>query len=112
MPSPGGSSGRSGVVNIVWQLVFLLLWLVRWLLLGRLVIEMVRVFARTWRPVGTSAVAMELLYTATDPPVKLFRRLIPTVRLGGVGFDLSIMVLLIVVQILLSVVGRLVVATW
>ena len=41
MPSPGGSSGRSGVVNIVWQLVFLLLWLVRWLLLGRLVIEMV-----------------------------------------------------------------------
>ena len=54
---------------------------------------------------------MELLYTATDPPVKLFRRLIPTVRLGGVGFDLSIMVLLIVVQILLSVVSRLAVAS-
>jgi YggT family protein len=99
-------------VNIFWQLVYLLLWFARWLLLGRLVIEMVRIFARTWRPVGAPAVAMEVLYTATDPPVKLFRRLIPTVRFGGVGFDLSIMVLLIVVQILLSVVGRLVVATW
>jgi YggT family protein len=94
-------------VNILWQVVFLLLWLVRWLLLGRLVIEVVRMFARTWRPVGASAVAMEVLFTTTDPPVRLFRRLIPSIRIGGVGFDLSIMVLLILVQILLSVVSRL-----
>lgn len=94
-------------MNILWQVVFLLLWIGRWLLLGRLVIEVVRMFARTWRPVGAPAVAMEVLYITTDPPVKLFRRLIPTIRLGGVGFDLSIMVLLIVVQILMSVVSRL-----
>ena len=94
-------------MNILWQVVFLLLWLVRWLLLGRLVIEVVRMFARTWRPVGASAVAMEVLFTTTDPPVRLFRRLIPSIRIGGVGFDLSIMVLLILVQILLSVVSRL-----
>ncbi len=94
-------------MNILWQVLYLLLWIGRWLLLGRLVIEVVRMFARTWRPVGTSAVAMEVLYSTTDPPVKLFRRLIPTIRLGGVGFDLSIMVLLIVVQILMSVVSRL-----
>ena len=94
-------------MNILWQVVFLLLWLVRWLLLGRLVIEVVRMFARTWRPVGAPAVAMEVLFTTTDPPVRLFRRLIPSIRIGGVGFDLSIMVLLILVQILLSVVSRL-----
>jgi YggT family protein len=32
----------------------------------------------------------------TDPPVKLLRKLIPTVRFGGVGLDLSITILLIV----------------
>ncbi|KHF42264.1 hypothetical protein MINT15_40700 [Saccharomonospora viridis] len=35
----------------------------------------------------------------TDPPVRLVRRIIPIVRIGGVGLDLSIMVLLLVVFI-------------
>jgi YggT family protein len=51
---------------------------------------------------------MEVLYASTDPPVKLFRRIIPTVKLGGVGFDLSIVVLLILIWILMTVVERLV----
>ena len=53
---------------------------------------------------------MELLYSSTDPPVKLFRKIIPTVKLGGVGFDLSIVVLLILVYVLMEVVARLAVA--
>jgi YggT family protein len=64
-------------------------------------------FAKTWRPAGTPAVAMEVLYVTTDPPVKLFRKIIPTIRMGGVGFDLSIIVLLIIVYILMEVVWRL-----
>ena len=95
-------SGKSGDVNILWQVVYLLLWLFRLALLGRIVIEFVRVFARTWRPAGPPAVAMEVLYASTDPPVKLFRKIIPTVKLGGVGFDLSIVVLLIIVYVLMS----------
>ena len=95
-------------MNILWQVVYLFLWLFRLLILLRLVVEFVRVFARSWRPVGRSAVTMELLYASTDPPVKLFRRLIPTVRLGGVGFDLSVLVLLVVVYILLGVAANLV----
>ena len=94
-------------MNILWQVLYLILWLFRLALLGRIVIEFVRVFARSWRPVGAPAVAMEVLYASTDPPVKLFRKVIPTVRLGGVGFDLSILVLLIGVWILMTVVERL-----
>ena len=94
-------------MNVLWQIVWLLLWFFRLALLGRIVIEFVRVFAKTWRPAGTPAVAMEVLYVTTDPPVKLFRKVIPTVRLGGVGFDLSIIVLLIIVYILMEVVSRL-----
>lgn len=71
-----------------------------WLLLtGRVVVELTRSFAREWRPVGGVAITLETIYTMTDPPVKFLRRLIPAVRIGGVGLDLSIMVLLIVVFI-------------
>ena len=73
-----------------------------WLFLtARVVVELVRAFSREWRPAGGVAVTLETIYTVTDPPVRLLRRLIPTVRIGGVGLDLSIMVLLLVVFILM-----------
>lgn len=76
-----------------------------WLFLtARLVIEFVRAFAREWRPAGGVAVSLETVYTVTDPPVKAIRRVIPVVRVGRVGLDLSIMVLLLVVFILMRVV--------
>ena len=86
------------MVSIVWQIVYLLLWLVRLACCCRIVFEIVRMFARTWRPVGASAVALEILYRPPTRRCRLFRRLIPTVKFGGVGFDLSIIVLLIVVH--------------
>ena len=74
-----------------------------WLLLAaRIVVEMVRSFARQWRPAGPPAVALEVVFTVTDPPVKLLRRVIPVVRIGGVGLDLSIMVLVLVVFIAMN----------
>jgi len=83
---------------------FVLYWIlfVFWLFLtARVVVELVRAFAREWRPAGGVAVTLETIYTVTDPPVRLVRRLIPMVRIGGVGLDLSIMVLLLVVFILM-----------
>ncbi len=85
---------------VLYYLLFLF-WL---LLVARIVAELVRSFARQWVPAGASAVALELVFTATDPPVKMLRRVIPVVRIGGVGLDLSIMVLLLVVFILMNVV--------
>ena len=77
-----------------------------WLLLtARVVAELVRAFAREWRPAGGVAVTLESIYTVTDPPVRLARRLIPMVRIGGVGLDVSIMVLLLVVFILMRLVS-------
>ena len=83
---------------------FVLYWIlfVFWLFLtARVVVELVRAFSREWRPAGGVAVTLETIYTVTDPPVRLVRRLIPMVRIGGVGLDLSIMVLLLVVFILM-----------
>jgi YggT family protein len=48
-----------------------------------------------------------VVFTLTDPPVKLLRRLIPPLRLGAVSLDLSLMILLIVGWILLRVLAGL-----
>jgi YggT family protein len=71
-----------------------------WLLLiFRIVIEFIRSFSRDWRPTGITVVILEIIMSITDPPVKLLRRLIPQLTIGAVRFDLSIMVLLLVVFI-------------
>jgi YggT family protein len=91
------------VTAVLYVLYYVLFFF--WLLLtARIVVELVRAFARDWRPGGGVAVSLETVYTVTDPPVKALRRVIPTVRVGRVGLDLSIMVLLLVVFILMRVV--------
>ncbi len=69
------------------------------LLMGRLVVDWIQVFARNWRPTGPLVVVLEVIYTATDPPLKALRRVIPPLRLGGVALDLSFMLLLFLVWI-------------
>lgn len=67
------------------------------LVLARLVVECTRQFARSWRPVGVAAISLEIVYLATDPPIKLLRRLVPPLTLGGVSLDLSILILLLAI---------------
>jgi len=95
-------------VSLVWQLVYLLLYVFLLLLLGRLVMEYVMVFARRWRPGRGASVALEVVYTVTDPPLRALRRVIPPLRIGGLSLDLGFLLLLMVVYILMSVVGRLI----
>ena len=73
------------------------------LLVFRLIMEYVFMFARSYRPEGAVAIALELCYTVTDPPLNALRRVIPPLRVGRVSLDLSFIVLFIVVQILRSV---------
>jgi YggT family protein len=88
-------------VNTARYVLYYVLWAFWLLLIARVVVESVRSFAREWRPAGGAAVAIETIFTVTDPPAKLVRRVIPIVRVGGVGLDVSIMVLLLVVFILM-----------
>ena len=82
-------------------LVFLLL------LIFRIVMEYVFMFARQYRPAGVVAMALELTYTATDPPLKALRRVIPPLRVGNVSLDLGFMVLFAATYILMNVVSTL-----
>jgi YggT family protein len=81
---------------------FLVIYLV--ILVGRMIFSWVQVFAREWRPSGILLVMAEGIFTVTDPPLRLLRRFIPTLRLGMVALDLSFMVLFIVILILLDLV--------
>ena len=73
-------------------------------LIARMIFSWVQVFARDWHPTGILLVIAESIFTITDPPLKLLRRFIPTIRLGMMALDLSFMVLFIVILILLEVV--------
>jgi len=82
-------------MTLFWSVVAFVLKLYLLLVLARFVVDITRQFARSWRPVGVTAVGLELVYTSTDPPLRLLRKLIPPVRLGAVSLDLSITILLI-----------------
>lgn len=93
------------MVTILWAILyyaFLVYWL---LLLGRLVVELVRSFARDWRPKGVAVIIIEAVFTATDPPIKLLRRLIPPLPLGPVRLDLSLMIVMIVAIVGMQLTG-------
>ncbi len=75
-------------------------------LIARIVVDYVFIFARDWRPTGVVLVLVEGIYTVTDPPLRLLRRFIPPLRIGGVSLDLAFTVLFILVIALIQVLSR------
>jgi YggT family protein len=84
-------------MTLLWGVIGYALYVYLILILARLVFDWTRQFARRWRPGGAAAVSVELVYIATDPPIRLLRRLVPPLQLGTVSLDLSVIILLIVV---------------
>nr|WP_245190103.1 YggT family protein [Leucobacter exalbidus] len=82
---------------MVLRLYILVLW-------ARLIIDWVMVFNRSFRPRGPLAVAVELVYSLTDPPIKMFRKLLPPIRIGQISIDLGWMLTLVCCWILLAII--------
>ncbi|GAA2839023.1 YggT family protein [Leucobacter komagatae] len=70
------------VVRIALRLFVLLLW-------ARFVLDWVTVLARGFRPKGILAIIVEAVYMITDPPIRMFRKILPPIRLGQVALDLG-----------------------
>jgi YggT family protein len=87
----------------LWGVVGYAIYVYIILIIARIVLDWTRQFARRWRPAGAAAVGVELVYMATDPPIKLLRRLVPPLQLGTVSLDLSVIILLIVLIVLRQV---------
>lgn len=82
-------------MSLLVVLLLILSWAIRiyiYVLWARLILDWVRVFNPRFRPRGVWLVLVELVYTVTDPPIKMVRRVLPPIRLGQVALDLGWMV--------------------
>jgi len=91
-------------VGILRTVLTYVIWFYLLLLIIRMIISWIQAFSRDWHPRGAILVVAEGVFTATDPPLRLLRRYIPSLRLGTVALDLSFMVLFLVLILLLQAV--------
>lgn len=85
------------ILRLVIRLFIILLW-------ARFILDWVSVLARNFRPKGPVAVLFEAVFTVTDPPLRLFRKILPPIRLGQVSIDLGWFLTMIACIILLSLI--------
>jgi YggT family protein len=88
------------VLGIIIEFV---LWFYILFILIRIVADWVQMFARSWQPGGATLVVLELIYSATDPPIRMLRRIVPPLRLGSQAFDLSVLFVLLICYVVLFV---------
>ena len=91
-------------MTIVATVAIYVLWVFIGLMFLRMIIDWTMMFARNWRPSGLLAAVLELAYSATDPPLRALRRVLPPLRLGSVALDLAFIVLVIVAFALIGVI--------
>lgn len=94
-------------MTVVGQVLSTALWLYFVVLLLRLVFDWVLLLSRSWEPKGPVVIILEIVYSLTDPPLRVLRRVIPPLRIGSVSLDLAFMVLFIGVYIAMGVARQL-----
>jgi YggT family protein len=87
-------------VTSVGALLALIINLFTLALIGRLVLDYVRMFSPSWRPTGFMLWLATTIYSVTDPAVNFVRRFVPPLRLGPVALDISFIVIFVAVQII------------
>lgn len=87
---------------IVGQLVDWVLWIFLLILFARMILSWVPVLVRDWQPRGPMLVAAEIVYSVTDPPLKVLRKVLRPVRIGNVMLDLAFIGLAVLVSLLMQ----------
>lgn len=88
---------------IFFTILIVLLRIYSVLLWGRFIFEWIRVLSPAFKPRGVLLVLVEAVYTATDPPIKFVRKLVPPIRVGQLSLDLALMLVLLGVWALIQV---------
>ncbi len=89
-------------MNIVFSLLYVVTLVYVLIMFVRLILDWVQVFSRQWRPTGLLLVVAEIVYSATDPPLKALRKVLPPIGIGQIRFDLGFLVLMLGCFILLN----------
>lgn len=82
-----------------------LLWIFLMILFARMILSWIPVLVREWEPRGPMLVVAEIIYSITDPPLRVLRKVLPPVRVGNMMLDLAFIGLAILVSILMRVVS-------
>jgi YggT family protein len=90
-------------VHILGYVIEWVLWIFLMILFGRMILSWVPVLVRDWQPRGPLLVLAEVIYSITDPPLRLLRKVLRPVRIGSVMLDLAFIGLAIVVTILMRI---------
>jgi YggT family protein len=77
------------MMAIVGYIIYLVLWLFLLVLIGRMILSWVPVLVRDWEPRGAMLVVAETIYTITDPPLRMLRKVLKPVRIGNMMLDLA-----------------------
>ena len=85
------------VLRIILRLYIFVLW-------ARFVLDWILVLNRNFQPKGAVAVMVDVAYTVTDPPIRMFRRVLPPIRLGQISLELGWMMTLLSCMILLAII--------
>lgn len=82
-----------------------LLWIFLLILFARMILSWIPVLVREWEPRGPMLVVAEIIYSITDPPLRVLRKVLPPVRVGNMMLDLAFIGLAILISILMRVVS-------
>jgi YggT family protein len=85
---------------IVGIIIAKVLWIFLLVLFARMILSWVPVLVRDWEPHGPMLVVAEIIYSVTDPPLRLLRKVLRPVRVGTMMLDLAFIGLTILVLIL------------
>lgn len=88
----------------IGTILFVVLRIFILLLIARIIIEMIQSFSRNFQPPRWFIFVAEPIFVVTDPPVKALRKVIPSMQMGNVALDISVIVLFFIVMILQVVV--------
>jgi YggT family protein len=96
-----------GIVPILAWVAFATLGIFILFMWVRLILDWVRALQPRWRPTGALLVIAEACFAVTDPPLKLVRRVVRPIKIGGAQLDFAWSIVLIVGLVLLYLIGPL-----
>jgi YggT family protein len=74
-------------MGLIALVIYWLLQVYFFALIGRFIFDLILSVNRNWRPKGLVVAVVESIYTITDPPLKLVRKILPPLRLGAMQID-------------------------
>ncbi len=90
-------------MHLVGWIIAWILQIFMWLLFARMIMSFVPLFNPDFRPKGALLVIFEMIYSITDPPLNLMRKLLPRAWHSAGGFDISFLLLALLVMVLMRI---------